>query len=98
MVHPDVLLAQLSSSQLTEWLGYLQLVDEDELRDRTALLELENQRVGLVAATTANFSPITKKHDFKPHDFVGGKPREPTASEKIRAWFGSIAGARKTKR
>lgn len=82
-MHPDVLLAQLTSAQWVEWQAYARLEPFG--------FDLANLMQARLIQATANFSPISAKHDYATKDFMLRRERlkPPTLANKIRAALGA---------
>ena len=60
--HPDILLRQLSSNQIAEWMAYSQL---EPFGEKEAFW-----RAGMIASVIANAHKSKKTRPFKPEDFM----------------------------
>lgn len=85
----DGMLAGMSSSQFTEWEAFFSISPYGT--------RAETLRAGLVAATVANFSPASKKHDFSPADFLPRQPEKKSLAKKALAIF-ELINARRAKK
>ena len=99
--HPRVLLGQVTSSELTDLLAFQSLEDEAKAEDAHGWARLGLNAVGLLCATIGNFSPISKRHDLKFTDFVGGAPKQDPQEQmvaNIKATFAGLKGTRRVNR
>lgn len=89
--HPDHLLAVLSSAQIAEWRAYF--------REEPWGYRADWQRAGLLASTVANFSQASKRHDWKPSEFMPDTRKPETLSQRIvKAFAGRATGRTKGRR
>ena len=86
-LHPDYLLAHITSRQLTEWMLFYEAEPWGS--------DMDFLRSGIVASTIANCHRDSRKPAFKPSDFMpqsqSGKPHGQTMAETKAKMDASMA-------